>query len=1007
MTSMIDPVLDSVDTLLAWFSSGLASTIQSNCDIQTADGEFSLVTNDGSLCTVMKVEGVTSLVGSEEFESIHKGLVEAFSPFMSIDGHGLQVVYTYSKDRIHEILEDNYADSRQTCRVLNLDLHDLLDERLVNMARWCAYEAVYIVVWTKVASLTREQQKAAMAKKTKQYKSNNMPVFRYTQNIVAAIPDLRDSHETNIKTVISTAKSYGLKINALNVHDAVYEIRREIDIEFTDKDWKPVLPGDRIRPKLARSFTGDVADILWPSLVKQVFPRDAFNRTFDSVQVGNLIYAGVYIDLFPRDIQAFNALLSRTLQSAIPWRISFLLESGGLQTVRMKKALSVILSFSSSQNRLIADGIDLLNYIDLNTDDTIIALKVCATTWAPETDMALLKVRHSILARAIQGWGTCDVSQFCGDAFSGYVSTVPAVSTKSVSTSTAASLSDAICMLPLFRPCSPWEKGALLFRSPDGKIWPYQPGSPIQTTCIDLFFARPGSGKSVLSNATNLALCLMGGLKRLPRISVIDIGPSSSGLISLLKEALPLEKRNLAAYYRLQMTEEYSINPFDTQLGARIPMPTERSFLINFIALLVTPIGENKPYDGLTDMIGLVVDEAYKSFMNENSPNVYTPATNPEIDDVLKDINFVADDKTSWWEVTDALFLAGCVSEAMAAQRQAVPLLSDLASIARTSVVQDLYGKVTTPTGESLITAFTRMVSSAVREYPILSRVTQFDIGDAKVVSLDLDEVAKAGGVAADRQTAVMYMLARYVLTKDFYLNPNAMGSISTAYKSYHEKRATEAQEDPKRLVLDEFHRTSHAQAVRDQVVVDMREGRKWRVQVALLSQSIDDFDSVMIDFATSVFILDAGPEQAIQKSKKVFGLKGSAEQALRDYVRGPSERGATMLGQFSTKEGTTTQLITLTLGPVEIWALSTTTEDYVLRNYLYKRLGPRETRKVLARIFPSGSAAKFLLRRAQKAEEQGGVKVDEKQKLGLVEQLAIEILDQYRKDPLFKEIIL
>ena len=308
----------------------------------------------------------------------------------------------------------------------------------------------------------------------------------------------------------------------------------------------------------------------------------------------------------------------------------------------------------------------------------------------------------------------------------------------------------------------------------------------MQTTCIDLFFARPGSGKSVLSNATNLALCLM-GLKRLPRISIIDIGPSSSGLISLLKEALPADQRNQAAYHRLQMTEDYSINPFDTQLGSRKPMPLERSFLINFIALLTTPVGENKPYDGLTDMIGLVVDEAYKSFTNENNPNIYTESTEPEIDDILKDINFVPDDKTSWWEVTDALFLAGCISEAMRAQRHAVPLISDLASIARTSAVQDLYGKVTTPTGESLITAFTRMISSSVREYPILSRVTKFDIGDARIVSLDLDEVAKAGGVAADRQTAVMYMLARYVLTKDFYLNVASMGSLSSAYKSYHE----------------------------------------------------------------------------------------------------------------------------------------------------------------------------------------------------------------------------
>ncbi len=72
-----------------------------------------------------------------------------------------------------------------------------------------------------------------------------------------------------------------------------------------------------------------------------------------------------------------------------------------------------------------------------------------------------------------------------------------------------------------------------------------------QTTWIDLVYARPGSGKSVLSNALNLALCLSGGLIRLPRIAIIDIGPSSSGLISLLKEALPASKRHLVAYHRL------------------------------------------------------------------------------------------------------------------------------------------------------------------------------------------------------------------------------------------------------------------------------------------------------------------------------------------------------------------------------------------------------------------------------------------------------------------------
>src|SRR5476651_1313223 len=128
------------------------------------------------------------------------------------------------------------------------------------------------------------------------------------------------------------------------------------------------------------------------------------------------------------------------------------------------------------------------------------------------------------------------------------------------------------------------------------------------------------------------------------------------------------------------------------------------------------------------------------------------------------------------------------------------------------------------------------MVSGGVREYPILSRVTAFDIGDARVVSLDLDEVAKSGGDAASRQTSVMYMLARYVLARHYFLTEENANDMPETYRSYHETRISEIREDPKRIVLDEFHRTAGVQAVRTQIIQDMREGRKWSVQIALIS---------------------------------------------------------------------------------------------------------------------------------------------------------------------------
>ena len=82
------------------------------------------------------------------------------------------------------------------------------------------------------------------------------------------------------------------------------------------------------------------------------------------------------------------------------------------------------------------------------------------------------------------------------------------MSSTKAATATVAPLSDTLYMLPLFRPASPWKYGSLLFRSMDGKLWPYQPGSSAQTVWIDMIYARPGSGKSVLSNALNLALVL-------------------------------------------------------------------------------------------------------------------------------------------------------------------------------------------------------------------------------------------------------------------------------------------------------------------------------------------------------------------------------------------------------------------------------------------------------------------------------------------------------------------
>ena len=154
-----------------------------------------------------------------------------------------------------------------------------------------------------------------------------------------------------------------------------------------------------------------------------------------------------------------------------------------------------------------------------------------------------------------------------------------------------------------------------------------------------------------------------------------------------------------------------------------------------------------------------------------------------------------------------------------------------------------------------------------------------------------------------------------------------------------------------------------------------------------------------MIEFATSVFILDAGPEQAVAKTVSVFGLSDTARVALKQSVHGPRAGGSTLLGQFATKAGMNVQLLTLTFSPIELWAFSTSAQDSIIRNKLYDTIGPKAARQVLAKLFPGGSAAKYVEGLANKIKEDKGM-IGEKDEADLFDRIVRNIMDQYRRDP-------
>ena len=228
---------------------------------------------------------------------------------------------------------------------------------------------------------------------------------------------------------------------------------------------------------------------------------------------------------------------------------------------------------------------------------------------------------------------------------------------------TMAGFASGAGMLPL-RSASPWKEGSLLLRTQDGKLFPFAPNSSEQAAWIDLGVAPMGGGKSVFLNAMNFAFVTQAGLSRLPWVSIIDVGPSSSGLITLIQENLPEGKKHLAAYHRLRMTEDFAINPFDTPLGCRQPLPSHMAFLVNLLTLLCTPLENTPPDKDVPGLVRRAIELAYEELSDKHQPRLYQSNVLPELHELLMCENIVLNAMPSWWEVVDALFERGFVHAA-------------------------------------------------------------------------------------------------------------------------------------------------------------------------------------------------------------------------------------------------------------------------------------------------------------------------------------------------------
>ena len=122
---IIDPILDSIDAILAWMGTSLGQTTDAYCDLESAENRHTLVTRDGSLLSVIQLFGCTELVGPDEFDRVHRGLSRALGSALSRAGHTFQFYFHYDQGGAKREISEVFAPARATAARLELDLKDL------------------------------------------------------------------------------------------------------------------------------------------------------------------------------------------------------------------------------------------------------------------------------------------------------------------------------------------------------------------------------------------------------------------------------------------------------------------------------------------------------------------------------------------------------------------------------------------------------------------------------------------------------------------------------------------------------------------------------------------------------------------------------------------------------------------------------------------------------------------------------------------------------------------
>ena len=464
--SLTTKLVSGLDVLLSQIRGSLYNDIQDYCFLDTATNPKFFTAQDGSLVSIVSIQGIRKIVDKREQAVVALDLYKKLKTHFKNSGHSLQFVYSKDAERTKQTLTNLITPFVKESKRMQMDSDFLFKDKIKNLLDFTCYEDNYLVFWSRPTLI-----ETSLKGEIKDYNEeiSKTSLYEKSQNIMLNYKSLENIHKKVLNIILTSLKTTGISYSILDVKDKSNVIKSSINSKMVSANWSARLPNSKPVMRDNDFDTTvkehDISYLLYPNLKKQLVP-DSFEKVNDNtVKLDDRYITSMYVDVPQEEPTPFFEFIEYVDRST-PFQISFKLEGGGLNNVGLKKFLAAILAWSpGSNNKLIKESIEEFNRLDL-ADETITKNGISVNTWADDLDT--LNKRKQELLKALQSWGSQGVLPVNDDPYEGVFNTTPAFFPKIVGNNYLQRMDYVLYTLPLSRQANIWDEGCIINRTLDG-----------------------------------------------------------------------------------------------------------------------------------------------------------------------------------------------------------------------------------------------------------------------------------------------------------------------------------------------------------------------------------------------------------------------------------------------------------------------------------------------------------------------------------------------------------